>query len=51
MNPLYSKPIRGLVPTRENLRAIAHFNRIVMNYIKMRQITHRFSHEMNDASW
>lgn len=41
MKPLYSKPIRGLVPTRENLRAIAHFNRIVKNYIKMKTISTR----------
>lgn len=41
MRPLYSKPIRGLVPTRENLRAIAHFNRIVMNYVKMKTISKR----------
>lgn len=41
MRPLYSKPIRGLVPTRENLRAIAHFNRIIMNYVKMKTISTR----------
>lgn len=41
MKPLYSKPIRGLVPTRENLRAIAHFNHIVMNYVKMKTISTR----------
>lgn len=41
MKPLYSKPIRGLAPTRENLRALAHFNRIIKNYIKMKTISKR----------
>ncbi len=38
MRPLYDKPIRGLKPTVGDLRAIAHFNRIIKNYLKMKLI-------------
>lgn len=36
--PLYSKPIKGLNHNVKDLRAIAFFNRIVLNYLKMRKI-------------
>lgn len=33
--PLYGRKIKGLKHNIRDLRAIAHFNRIVKNYLKM----------------
>lgn len=38
---LYDRPIKGLKHNVKDLRSIAFFNRIVLNYIKMRKIQER----------